>query len=43
MASSDVRHGQNGVRGVGRFFKWVGARRGMERKPIRKVVERFSQ
>ena len=38
MASSDARHGQNGARGVGCFFKWEVVGRGMERNPIRKVA-----
>ena len=43
IASSDVRHGRNEVRGVGRFFKWVSMGRGMERKPIRKVAQGFTR
>ena len=43
MASSDARHGSNGVRGVGLFFKLVVVGRGMERKPIRKVVQGFAR
>ena len=40
MASSDVRHG-NGVRSVGRLFKWLATGRPLERKLIRKVVKGF--
>ena len=32
MASSDVRHGQNGVRGIDCLFKLVAKVCGMERK-----------
>ena len=34
MASSNARHGRNGVRGVGRLFKWVVVGRPMERKSM---------
>ena len=49
MASFDARHGRNRVRGVGgggggHFFKFVAAAgHRMERKPIRNVVQGFSQ
>ena len=34
MASSNARHSRNGVRGVGRLFKWLVAGRPLERKPM---------
>ena len=43
MASSDARYGRNGMRGVGRLFKLLATGCPLERKLIRKVVERFSQ
>ena len=43
MAPSDARHGRIGARGGGRFFKWVVAGCGMERKPIRKVAQGFAR
>ena len=43
MASSDVLHGRNGVRGGGRFFKLMVVMHGMERKPIHKVALSFAR
>ena len=38
MTFANERHVRNGVRGVGRLFKWLVTRRPMERKPMEALV-----